>query len=49
LAYRAFDRIHAKVAGASVPAGVEFFSGVPTFVKDNVDVAGMPTMRGTDA
>jgi len=26
-----------------------FFSGVPTFVKDNVDVAGMPTMHGTDA
>ncbi len=26
-----------------------FFDGVPTFVKDNVDVAGMPTMQGTDA
>jgi amidase len=26
-----------------------FFAGVPTFVKDNVDVAGMPTMQGTDA
>jgi amidase len=26
-----------------------FFSGVPTFVKDNVDVAGMPTRDGTDA
>ena len=24
-----------------------FFAGVPTFVKDNVDVAGMPTMQGT--
>jgi len=26
-----------------------WFSGVPTFVKDNVDVAGMPTLHGTDA
>ncbi|QBR92451.1 amidase [Nocardioides euryhalodurans] len=26
-----------------------FFAGVPTFVKDNVDVAGMPTMQGADA
>ena len=26
-----------------------FFDGVPTFVKDNVAVAGMPTMQGTDA
>ena len=26
-----------------------YFDGVPTFFKDNVDVAGMPTMNGTDA
>ena len=26
-----------------------YFAGVPTYVKDNVDVAGMPTMHGTDA
>jgi amidase len=49
LSYHAFDRAHAEVAGPSVPAGADFFRGVPTFVKDNVDVAGMPTKRGTDA
>jgi amidase len=26
-----------------------FFAGVPTFLKDNVDVAGQPTMQGADA
>jgi amidase len=26
-----------------------FFAGVPTFVKDNVDVAGQPSMHGADA
>jgi amidase len=46
LAYQAFDRAR---AAAEAPARAGFFSGVPTFVKDNVDVAGMPTMRGTDA
>ena len=35
-------------ARAADPRG-GFFAGVPTFVKDNVDVAGMPTMQGTDA
>lgn len=29
--------------------GDGFFAGVPTLVKDNVDVAGMPTLSGTDA
>jgi amidase len=43
LAYEAFDRARAQ------PAGDGYFSGVPTFIKDNVDVAGLPTMRGTDA
>lgn len=43
VAYRAFD-----TARAARPRG-GFFSGVPTFVKDNADVAGMPTMDGTDA
>jgi amidase len=46
LAYQAFDRARAE---ASAPPKGSFFDGVPTFVKDNVDVAGMPTMQGTDA
>ena len=45
IAHRAFDR---AVAEARSPRG-GFFAGVPTFVKDNVDVAGMPTQQGTDA
>jgi amidase len=46
LAYQAFDRARAE---AKAPPRQGFFCGVPTFVKDNVDVAGLPTMRGTDA
>jgi amidase len=45
LAFAAFDRARAE---ARNPHG-GFFSGVPTFVKDNVDVADMPTCEGTDA
>lgn len=45
LAYPAFDRAREQ---AGHPRG-GFFAGVPTFIKDNVDVAGMPTMQGTDA
>jgi amidase len=45
VAYRAFDRAGEE---ARDPRG-GFFAGVPTYVKDNVDVAGMPTMQGTDA
>jgi amidase len=45
IAYPAFERARAE---AAEPRG-GFFAGVPTFVKDNVDVAGMPTMQGTDA
>jgi amidase len=49
LAFQAFDRARAQAAEPSVPPSAGFLSGVPTFVKDNVDVAGLPTMRGTDA
>ncbi len=35
-------------ARAADPRG-GFFAGIPTYVKDNVDVAGMPTRHGTDA
>lgn len=45
MAYEAFDRARAD-ARAPRPG---FFAGVPTFIKDNVDVAEMPTQQGTDA
>ncbi|CAN5596961.1 amidase [soil metagenome] len=45
IAYRAFDR--ARVEAAAPRDG--YFAGVPTVVKDNVDVAGMPTQQGADA
>ncbi len=47
LAYEAFDRARQR-AGASHPYG-GYFDGVPSFIKDNVAVEGMPTMHGTDA
>jgi amidase len=45
LAYSDFDGARAL---AAAPRG-GFFSGLPTLIKDNVDVAGMPTQRGTDS
>ena len=45
VAWGAFDR--ARVLARDPHGG--FFAGVPTFVKDNVDVAGMPTQQGSDA
>jgi amidase len=45
VAYAAYDRARRE---ARHPRG-GWFAGVPTFVKDNVDVAGMPTQHGTDA
>jgi len=47
LVYEAYDRARAR-AGAPSPYG-GYFDGVPTYVKDNVAVGGMPTMNGTDA
>ncbi|UXA08692.1 amidase [Mycobacterium sp. SMC-2] len=43
LAYAAFTQARTAAAANG------FFDGVPTFVKDNVDVAGQPTMHGSDA
>jgi amidase len=40
-----FDR--ARAHAATRQGG--YFDGVPTFIKDNVDVEGVPTMNGTDA
>jgi len=45
IAYEAFGRARAE-AGSPRPG---FFAGVPSWLKDNVDVAGMPTMNGADA
>ncbi|ORW07381.1 amidase [Mycolicibacter longobardus] len=51
LAYRAFDRAResARQSGSGSSGISGFFQGVPTFIKDNVSVAGMPTMQGADA
>jgi len=47
LAYEAFDRARRRANASAAYGG--YFDGVPTFIKDNVAVAGMPTMHGTDA
>ena len=47
LAYEAFERARRR-AGATRRYG-GYFDGVPTFIKDNVAVEGMPMMQGTDA
>ncbi|GLE51191.1 amidase [Mycobacterium montefiorense] len=52
LAYKAFEQARKVATTASAnpaSASARFFEGVPTFLKDNVDVAGQPTMRGADA
>jgi amidase len=45
IACEAFDQARAE-AREPRPG---FFAGVPTWLKDNVETAGMPTMQGTDA
>ncbi|WP_395693095.1 amidase [Nocardioides sp.] len=45
VAYVAYDRARDE---ARAPRG-GYFAGVPTFLKDNVEVAGMPTQQGCDA
>src|SRR5208283_4441541 len=46
LVCRAYQQARAAAAGRPADG---YFSGVPTFLKDNVDIAGQPTMHGTDA
>jgi amidase len=41
------DPARARALAADPRGG--FFAGIPTYVKDNVDVAGMPTGHGADA
>jgi len=48
LAHETFEQALAR-ARAGGPHSGRYFDGVPTFIKDNVDVEGMPTMQGTDA
>ena len=47
LAYEAFDLARRRAKQPRPYGG--YFDGIPTFFKDNVEVAGMPTMQGTDA
>jgi amidase len=47
LACEAFGEARARASGQNSDSG--FFAGVPTFVKDCIDIAGLPTMSGTDA
>ncbi|GBG35635.1 amidase [Mycobacterium montefiorense] len=49
LVYKAFEQARATASAKPASASARFFEGVPTFLKDNVDVAGQPTMRGADA
>jgi amidase len=44
----AIERFAGARTEAAAPRG-GFFAGIPTFVKDNSELAGLPTMHGTDA
>ena len=44
IAYADFDSAQGRAAAMTPNGG---FSGVPTFIKDNVDVRGLPTNHGT--
>lgn len=46
--YEAFDRARAEARSVRASADRPF-AGVPTFIKDNNDVAGMPTCHGSAA
>lgn len=47
LAFEAFEAARGRACAPTRYGG--YFDGVPTYVKDNVAVEGMPTMEGTDA
>ncbi|CAM4284820.1 6-aminohexanoate-cyclic-dimer hydrolase [Mycobacterium basiliense] len=49
LAHAAFDAARNAARTRRPSQGGAFFGGVPSYIKDNVDVNGLPTMRGTDA
>jgi amidase len=42
------DRFDRAVAESAKP-GAGFFAGIPTFIKDNTDVQGLPTNHGSNA
>ncbi|ETW26248.1 amidase [Mycobacterium gastri] len=46
VAYEAFDMARDRAQRGPADG---FFGGIPSYIKDNVDVSGLPTMRGTDA
>lgn len=47
VAFAAYDG--ARVQAGQRADGAGFFAGVPTFVKDNADAAGMPTQQGSSS
>ncbi len=47
LAFEGFAQARERARQSGSATG--FFGGVPTFIKDNVDVVGLPTKYGTDA